>query len=62
MQARSKSTIVTTNLAFDRLDEIIKGKILANALVDRLIHNAYLVNMNGASFRLNETRDFNQRL
>lgn len=62
LRAGSKSTIVTTNLAFDRWGEIIKDKILANALVDRLTHNAYLVNMNGDSYRLKETRDFNQRL
>jgi hypothetical protein len=36
--------------------------ILANALVDRLTHNAYLVNMNGVSYRLKETKNFNQKI
>jgi len=62
LRTDTKSTIITTNLAFDRWGEIIKDKILANALVDRLTHNAYLVNMNGESYRLKETRDFNQNL
>lgn len=57
-----KSTIVTTNLAFDRWSEVIKDKILVNALVDRLTHNAYLVNMNGESYRLKETKNFNEKL
>lgn len=57
-----KSTIVTTNLAFDRWGEVIKDKILVNALVDRLTHNAYLVNMNGTSYRLKETQMFNQKI
>ena len=58
----TKATIITTNLSFDRWGEIIKDKILANALVDRLTHNAYLVNMNGVSYRLKETKDFNQKI
>ena len=62
LRAGTKSTIVTTNLSFDRWGEIIKDKILVNALVDRLTHKAYLVNMNGQSYRLKETRDFNQKL
>ena len=49
-------------LLFDRWGEIIKDKILANALVDRITHNAYLVNMNGVSYRLKETKNFNQKL
>ncbi|MBR2205209.1 MAG: IS21-like element helper ATPase IstB [Prevotella sp.] len=62
LRAGTKSTIVTTNLSFDRWGEIIKDKILVNALVDRLTHKAYLVNMNGQSYRFKETRDFNQKL
>lgn len=57
-----KSTIITTNLSFDRWSEVIKDKILVNALVDRLTHNAYLINMNGESYRLKETKNFNEKL
>ena len=62
LRADTKSTIITTNLSFDRWGEIIKDKILANALVDRLTHKAYLINMNGQSYRLKETKEFNQKL
>ena len=62
LRAGQKSTIITTNLSFDRWGEVIKDKILVNALVDRLTHKAYLINMNGESYRLKETRDFNQKL
>lgn len=62
LRADIKSTIITTNLSFDRWGEIIKDKILVNALVDRLTHNAYLVNMNGTSYRLKETKQFNENL
>lgn len=42
-----KSTIITTNLGFDRWEEIFGDPVLTAALVDRLTHKAYLVNMNG---------------
>lgn len=61
LRADAKSTIITTNLAFDRWGEIIKDKVLVAALVDRLTHNAYLVNMNGESYRLKETRKLNSK-
>ena len=57
LRTDTKATIVTTNLSFDRWGEIIKDKILTNALVDRLTHNAYLINMNGVSYRLKETKN-----
>lgn len=61
LRADSKSTIITTNLAFDRWGEVIRDKVLVAAMVDRLTHNAYLINMNGESYRLKETRKFNDR-
>lgn len=50
-----KSTIITTNLNFDRWQEIFGDPVLTAALVDRLTHKAYLINMNGESYRLRET-------
>ena len=50
-----KSTIITTNLGFDRWEEIFGDPVLTAALVDRVTHKAYLVNMSGDSYRLKET-------
>ena len=50
-----KSTIITTNLGFDRWEEIFGDPFLTAALVDRVTHKAYLVNMSGDSYRLKET-------
>lgn len=55
LRAGRKSTIITTNLAFDRWKEIFGDEVLTAAMVDRLTHKAFLVNMNGESFRLKET-------
>lgn len=51
-----KATIITTNLGFDRWEEIFGDAVLTAALVDRLTHRAYLVNMSGESYRLKETK------
>ena len=51
-----KSTIITTNLAFDRWIEIFGDEVLTAAMVDRLTHKAILVNMNGQSFRVKESK------
>lgn len=56
LRAGRKSTIITTNLSFDRWDEIFGDAVLTAALVDRLTHKAYLINMNGESYRFKETQ------
>lgn len=56
LRTGKKATIITTNLAFNRWNEIIKDKVLVAAMVDRLTHKAFLVNMSGLSYRLKETQ------
>lgn len=56
LRAETHSTIITTNLAFSRWNEIIPDKVLVNALVDRLTHKAKIINMTGASYRLKQTQ------
>ncbi len=58
LRANRKSTIITTNLTFDRWDELFHDKVLTTALVDRLTHKAYLLNMLGRSYRLEETKEW----
>jgi len=56
LRAGRKSTIITTNLGFDRWTEIFGDEVLTAAMVDRLTHKAILVNMNGESFRVKESK------
>ncbi|MCP4760326.1 MAG: ATP-binding protein [archaeon] len=58
LRAGRKSTIVTTNLSFDRWEEIFGDTVLTAAIVDRLTHKAFLINMNGNSYRIKETQDW----
>lgn len=60
LRAGRKATIITTNLGFDRWKEIFGDPVLTAALVDRLTHKAHLVNMNGESYRLKETKEMNK--
>ena len=60
LRAGKKATIITTNLAYNRWNEIIKDTLLVAAMVDRLTHKAYLVNMTGLSYRLKETQKMRQ--
>ena len=55
LRAGRKATIITTNLTFDRWQELFGDPVLTAALVDRLTHKAYCVNMTGDSYRLKET-------
>ncbi len=62
LRSGTKATIITTNLPFTRWEEIMKDKVLCSALVDRLCHKAYLVNMTGQSYRVRETQNMLKRL
>lgn len=55
LRAASKSTIITSNLTFDRWDEIFGDAAITSAMVDRLTYKAILIDMEGDSYRLRET-------
>lgn len=56
-----KSTIITSNLSFDKWNDVFgNDTVLTAALLDRLTHKAHLVNMNGKSFRMKETKKLQQ--
>ncbi len=58
LRTGKKATVITTNLPFTRWEEVLKDKVLCSALVDRLCHKSYLVNMTGTSYRIKETKNF----
>lgn len=49
------STMITTNLTFDRWQECFKDPTLTGALVDRLAFKAHVVDMRGESYRMKQT-------
>lgn len=61
LRTGKKSTIITTNLSFDRWSEIFGDPVLTAAMVDRITHRAHIVNMNGKSYRAKQTKLWNQK-
>ena len=49
------SIIVTTNLPFSQWTELFENTAMVAALVDRLTFKSYAIDMNGDSFRLDQT-------
>jgi DNA replication protein DnaC len=48
-----KSTIVTSQLPVDRWHDVIGNPTYADAILDRLVHNAHRIDLTGDSLRLN---------
>ncbi len=46
-----RSTIVTSQMPVDNWHELIGDPTLADAILDRLVHNAYRINLKGESMR-----------
>lgn len=51
-----RSVIVNTNLAFSEWGQVFQTERLAVALLDRITHNAHILEMNGESYRLRSAR------
>ena len=49
------STIVTSNLPFDEWTSVFASERLTGALLDRLTHHVYILEMNGDSYRLKQS-------
>jgi DNA replication protein DnaC len=50
------SLIVTTNLPFEQWTEVMGGERLTGALLDRLTHHVHILEANGESYRLRESK------
>ena len=51
----SRSTVVTSQIPLDQWHELIGDPTLADAILDRLVHNAYKLNLKGESLRKKRT-------
>ncbi|WP_409973456.1 ATP-binding protein [Bacillus sp. Bva_UNVM-123] len=49
--------MITSNLSFDRWEEVFYDPVLTAALTDRLTHRAHVINMVGNSYRIYETKE-----
>lgn len=54
------SILVTSNLPFDEWTEVFGSERLTGALLDRLTHRVHILEMNGESYRLRQSRQRNR--
>ncbi len=50
------SLIITSNLPFEEWTEVFGSERLTGAILDRLTHHVHILEMNGESYRLNQSR------
>lgn len=51
------STIITTNKPLSRWGEVFGDIVLANAILDRLLHHSHIINITGRSYRTKDKID-----
>lgn len=54
MRYEKKSTILTTNMNFNEWDGVFYDAVVANAIMDRILHHAHVVPISGKSYRLKD--------
>ncbi len=52
LRYEQKSTILTTNITFKEWDSVFQDTKLANAILDRILHHATVINIVGDSYRI----------
>jgi len=56
MRYERASTLVTSNLPFEEWTEVFGSERLTGALLDRITHHVHILEMNGDSYRLKQSR------
>ncbi len=50
------SIVITSNVPFDEWTEVFGSERLTGAILDRLTHHVHILEMNGDSYRLRQSR------
>jgi DNA replication protein DnaC len=54
------STILTTNIDFKALGEYLGDPVVTAAMVDRMVHHAVIIHIDGPSYRMHESKKLNR--
>ncbi len=54
------STILTTNIDFKALGDYLGDPVITASLVDRMVHHAIIINIDGPSYRIYESKTLNR--
>jgi DNA replication protein DnaC len=53
------STLLTTNIDFKALGDYLGDPVITTAIVDRMVHHSIIINIEGPSWRMNESKKLN---
>ena len=56
----NRSTILTTNQPFSKWGEVFGDSVIANAIIDRLVHHCEVIKINGVSYRIKDKNIFEE--
>jgi len=57
------TTIITSNINFNKWGDLFKDSVIASAILDRLLHHSMIYNITGNSYRIKdkiESTDLNE--
>ena len=54
------TTLLTTNIDFEALGDYLGDPVVTTALVDRIVHHAVIINIDGPSYRMHESKRLNR--
>jgi len=57
-----RTTIVTSNMHFNKWSEVFNDETVSAAILDRLLHQSHIVNINGPSYRLKNKLDTTKKV
>lgn len=55
-----KSTILTTNQPFSKWGDVFGDSVIANAILDRIVHHCEIIKINGLSYRIRNKNIFEE--
>ena len=55
------STLITTNIDFSELGDYLGDPVVTTAIVDRIVHHSIIINIQGPSWRMYESKNLNAR-
>lgn len=56
-----QSTILTTNIDFKALGQYLGDPVVTAAMVDRMVHHAIIIDIQGPSYRIHESKQLNRQ-
>jgi DNA replication protein DnaC len=55
------STLITTNIDFSQLGDYLGDPVVTTAIVDRMVHHSIIINIQGPSWRMHESKKLNAK-